>query len=419
MKAKFKLQVSAVILSILALTVAACAKGTPAPSSPAATTTTKAATSSSPTTAPTSKTTPATTAPSAKPSTTAAQTEWDKWKASYDAEIAKLVDGAKKEGGKLTVYLPQEDQAYFDETVKYMKKNYGVDVEFVALRSSDVQAKVAAEQTAGKVIGDYVQGGSSYARRLNEKGYFDHYLPPAAQEPGVKWLVDPLLDKNEAKFAGKGLTPVVAMSILGVAVNTQLVPAEKMPKSYKDFAIDPFWKGKKIVITDPRTDGQGQQTLYYLDKLFGREDPQILQKFAAQEPVFQQDNTIASRGVATGLYMAMIGSRLAWVQPLQPAPIKLIFMKEGGNSSIALGCIVKGTTHPNAAKLFLNFQLSKDGQRLYTEFGGRTPIRADVKPAADENNASKWGVLPQRSYDDESTVLPKYLDIAKQLWPIK
>ena len=61
------------------------------------------------------------------------------------------------------------------------------------------------------------------------------------------------------------------------------------------------------------------------------------------------------------------------------APIKAIDMKDGIVQLISpVAAVITGSPHPNAARLFMDWFVSKEGQTAYTKSSGAPPIRKDV-----------------------------------------
>jgi ABC-type Fe3+ transport system substrate-binding protein len=60
------------------------------------------------------------------------------------------------------------------------------------------------------------------------------------------------------------------------------------------------------------------------------------------------------------------------------APLKFLHPKEGGYLSESGISFINGAPHPNAAKLFLNWFLSREGQTLFSRTLPATPVRKDA-----------------------------------------
>jgi iron(III) transport system substrate-binding protein len=324
-----------------------------------------------------------------------AQGAGDDWKANYDAEIAKLAKAAKKEG-KVVIYAGTEPQPYMDAVRDYFDKNYSISVEFVKLRAMELWARIRAEAAAGKMMGDYHMSGSPVNRGVAMEGNYEYYIPPIVKEPSVTWHIDPLLDKEKKVYKGKAFPIAVYPDPNGVVINTRLIPAEKIPKTFEDF-LDPFFKGK-LAFHDPRVPGPGNLFFMYMDKLYGAG---YLNKFKEQNVTIERSYPIGIRATASGEYLMYIGVAARMVKGMEDAPIKLIY-PEGVVPSITMIGILKGSPHPNAARLYVNFALSKAGQEIAAKYGDRTPIRGDVTEVAKDANLTGRKILPLFSFEEDT-----------------
>ncbi|MBI2853382.1 MAG: extracellular solute-binding protein [Chloroflexi bacterium] len=337
----------------------------------------------------------------------------DEWKASYDAHIAELVAGSKKEGSKLVVYMGRELPAWYEQVTKYFKEKYGIDVEFMGLGAFEAASKIKAEVAAGKVTGDYQASGSSLARPMALDGFYQYYLPPAGLEPGINWFIDPLLDVKDPAFAGKAFSPIISVSMFGIMINTKLVPPDKEPKTWKDL-LDPAWKGK-LIMQDPSVSGSGNRIYWGMSKRYGAD---FLKQLVTQNLFIERNEANAARAVASGGYAMYIGSATTHLRQVEGSPVKVIF-PEGVVLSIDDVGVITGAPHLNAARLFANFQISKDGQEISTKYGERTPIRGDVKPALDILDTAGKKILYFQTYDDDVNLMPQLREQAKQIFNIK
>jgi len=156
--------------------------------------------------------------------------------------------------------------------------------------------------------------------------------------------------------------------------NTRQVKKEEVPKTYEEL-LEPKWKEKKISI-----DNEAYGLLSGLIRAWGKEKAvSYFRKLAAQEPVPMRGNTNRVQLTMAGEYPLIIayaptiqretskGAPIDWV-PLEPVAVQV--------NPVMLAA---KAPHPNAAKLFMDFVLSKEGQKLLVGFR-RIPVREDVEP---------------------------------------
>jgi iron(III) transport system substrate-binding protein len=154
--------------------------------------------------------------------------------------------------------------------------------------------------------------------------------------------------------------------------NTKLVNKEDVPKTYEEL-LAPKWKGRKISIDD-----SAYGLLAGLMRAWGKEKAvEYFKKLAAQDPVVQRGNTNRVQLTMAGEFPLIIayaptiqretskGHPMDWV-PLEPVPVQVNPMM-----------LAAKAPHPNAGKLFIDFLLSKEGQKMLVGFR-RIPVREDV-----------------------------------------
>jgi iron(III) transport system substrate-binding protein len=172
----------------------------------------------------------------------------------------------------------------------------------------------------------------------------------------------------------KGFWTSVYVNSIVLGYNTNLTKGQPIPRSYDDL-LQPRWRGRKISVDSTyATFLQGLISAWGKDKALD-----YLRKLAEQEPVVMRGSTVRAQLAAAGEFPLVIayaniiqyltekGAPLDWV-PLEPAVISVNTVMAGAK-----------TNHPNAAKLFIDFTLSKEGQEKLWDFQ-RIPSRSDVEP---------------------------------------
>ncbi len=164
----------------------------------------------------------------------------------------------------------------------------------------------------------------------------------------------------------------VTPNVLGF--NTHLVKKEEVPKTYEHL-LKPEWKGGKISI-----DVEGWALLSGLSREWGKDKTvAYLRRLAAQNPHIIRGQTTRANLLAAGEFPLAIsygqffeehekkGGPVGWV-PLEPVVTQVYPIMLAGKAP-----------HPNAAKLFIDFALSKQAQEMIRDFS-RIPTRTDVSP---------------------------------------
>ena len=149
---------------------------------------------------------------------------------------------------------------------------YGIKVELLEARASEVRERVRVEQAAGRFLGDLHHNGSTTTWLMTRDGNFQ----PHGAIPNIK-NVDPIYEPDDTKIPAE----VISYCLM---INKNLVKPADEPKSWKDL-LDPKWQGK-ILSDDYRALGGGAVFFLVMLKAFGSE---FHEKLAAQKPVFSRD----------------------------------------------------------------------------------------------------------------------------------
>ena len=180
-------------------------------------------------------------------------------KESWDDVVA----AGKKEGLVVWSFFGAPGDAT-QRQAKEFEKLYGIRVELVPARTGDFEARWNAERAAGKASIDIRSSGSPENRRLAARELDQSFgLLPAAAEPGVPWILDPLTDVK----AGNGHSLMTSAGGYFILVNNKLCPPGGGPRSYKELE-DPKYKGL-IVLSEPIGPSPGSRWAAYAWKAYG------------------------------------------------------------------------------------------------------------------------------------------------------
>jgi len=201
--------------------------------------------------------------------------------------------------------------------------------------------------------------------------------------------------------------------VIGIimAYNKNVLPTERAPKAWVDM-LRPEFKGRKLVIQDSAA-GTAVNQMYILEKLLG---PDFMKQWGAQQPVI-----VATSAQLIDLLVrgeALVGATVDHFRAFEPDAVKAgivgIYPREGMPLALAPIAIIKGAPHPNAAKLFIDFTLSHEGNTLLAhDIFGVYSNRNDVPPPAGQLPlAETKPLLPQNlaDYERASTSFPEHFD---------
>ncbi len=297
----------------------------------------------------------------------------------------KTVEAAKKEG-QLALYHSSVYDRLFEE---FEKKYPQIKLTKVMLRGAEASQRIMAEKRAGKHLVDLSLGGAwTMLSVFHKAGLLDPVkpemiLPEVADES--KWW------KGKHPFVDPEGSHIFAFNgelFLTTTYNTKLVnPAEF--KSYWDL-LNPKWKGKMVAV-DPavRSTGATLAFFYYTPEL----GPKFLrQLFGEMDLTMSRDARQVTDWVAAGKFAASLLGPVGWLNmpDAQRAGLPVAWF---GSGSFAEGfplssgsgnvCLFKDRPHPNAARLALNWLLSREGQIAYQKYylkyaDGRDSMRVDI-----------------------------------------
>jgi iron(III) transport system substrate-binding protein len=304
---------------------------------------------------------------------------------SLDAAIAKYYDAAKKEG-KLVVYGVGTAALYNPIHDAFVKRFPGIDLQGVDQRGRETREKIIAEQQSRNYVVDVAISGTDTQQELVKSGYVEDYQ--AADIGSVIPELVPPDRKNNPR----------TVTVFTVAINTNLVPPDQEPKKWSDF-FDPKWKGK-LEMDDPRGSGPGGTILSGVEALYGPEDTD--NKLAAQNLFFATQAGPLLDALARGEYAVYLSSAHTDViaQRQAGAPIKQLRPEEGVGITPINQALIKNAPHPNAAKLWIEWSLSEEGQKLLAD-QGYAPVRKGIETTQPEASVAGAKFLPRD--DDPET----------------
>ncbi len=261
---------------------------------------------------------------------------------------------------KLFVYTSMKESMIGGLKTAFMKKHPDVKLDFQSAGAGKLMAKIAAERESGKILADVLWTSEvPDFYQLKANGLLLPYIPAE-----IKALKNPLPDYD-------GSFTAVRLGTLGIAYNTRFI--KEAPKSWDDLK-KPAFKGA-YGIANPALSGTSYMSVAILSKTFGWGYFEALRANGAKmgKGSGQVVDDTASGDLVASLAVDYItldkidkGATLALVYP----PEMLVIPSPAA--------IFKGSPNVEAAKKFVDFVLSKEGQAIIAE-EGTLPVRADVK----------------------------------------
>jgi iron(III) transport system substrate-binding protein len=278
------------------------------------------------------------------------------------AERDKILDGAKREG-RLVLYTGMDTEEANLYTSEFSKKYPFIKSDIFRSNGEKVQARFVVEHRANVHNADIFQTSIIQVYQLKNSGLLAKYVSEeaAAYADGFK---DP-----QGHWTAFYQIPYV------IGYNTRLVAPKDAPASYEDL-LQPRWKGLVGLETEE------YQWFYHLVQIMGRDKGiAFMKKFAGQDLQMRKGHTLLAQLVAAGemaLATVVYSNRIERMKA-SGAPVDWVRFKGPTITAINAIAIPAKAPHPNAARLFVDFVLSKEGQNLLRGLR-RIPARADVLP---------------------------------------
>jgi iron(III) transport system substrate-binding protein len=275
------------------------------------------------------------------------------------------LDAAKREGE--IVFYASMNLAEANIMIAEFEKRYpSIKVKLNRAGSEKLLTRVLAEARAKRVTADVIQTVEFSMHILKRNGVLARHIAPG----------DYLYPKN---FKDEGFWTTVYYNPYVTAYNTRLVAPRMVPKSYDDL-LDPKWKGKMTM------EGTKADWFAGMLQIMGQERGlQYMRQLAKQDPMLREGHELLAQLVAAGEGFFDINIPASSVDRVKEkgAPIDWIALGEAPAIMVGIG-LASQAAHVNAAKLFIDFALSREGQRLQQGFG-RLVARTDLaseQPAA-------------------------------------
>jgi iron(III) transport system substrate-binding protein len=268
--------------------------------------------------------------------------------AAQTSDWPAIVASAKKEG-QLSVYGSGIVTKSLTEKFQAVT---GIKTNFLEGRTTEVRERIRTEHASGRVNADVTCNGAVTTTNMMREGAFTEHGPL------------PALANIKPPFRDNGMLLPYTANALALLVNSKLVTPEQEPKSWSDLT-DPRWKDK-MLLDEPRVGGVGYVFFAVTIEKLGRA---YQEAFAAQKPTIMADPALANRRIALGEFPLYVGFSFQDWKGLRGLPLRVVIPKEGALYSTLNAAIVKGAPHPNAARLFLNFLIEEEAQRVVTGLG--------------------------------------------------
>ncbi len=278
------------------------------------------------------------------------------------AQDAKLVDAAKKEGGKVVIYGSLETPVV-EGVIQAFRKRTGITAEYWRASAMSVMNRAMTEYRAGKPGYDVLLNNSDPLVIMANDGMIAKYDSPTTKKY-PKDQIDPRLG------------PITRYGIVGIVYHKGLVKAEDAPKSIEDL-VNPKYKGM-LVMADPTLHVTTIQWLSSLNKIMAKE---------------KGDKTFV---------------KFAYSAAQSGAPVDYVRVDRmlGDSHFVVLG---NKAPHSNSGKAFVDFYLDDESMKILAqsgEFVNRKGIYPPL-PGAEKIQYVQMEVLEAKVFEDKKKEFEK------------
>ncbi|MGB7951246.1 MAG: extracellular solute-binding protein [Candidatus Binatia bacterium] len=268
-----------------------------------------------------------------------------------------------KEEGQVLLYtsLAGSDTKAFSSA--FEKAYPGVKLDIYRASGTTLLQKILTENRAGNEFVDAVMTEDAVLHVLKGKNLLAKFDSPERAA-------------FDARFKDKdGFWTDVYPTVHSIPYNTKLVAQKDVPKRYTDL-LDPKWKGKL---------GLNKNNYMFIAALldfYGKEKGEdFLKKLAQQNPQVRSGGTLTATLVGAGELPIAFSVNANNVENVKEkgSPVDWARIEDPLYGEPHPAAVMANAARPNAARLLVEFAISKQGQELMAKLG-KVPGRGDVKP---------------------------------------
>ena len=333
--------------------------------------------------------------------------------ADWQQEWQKTLSEARKEGEVLLYggYNP----IYREHMTVFEKRYAGIQVRYTPGGGTQHATRILSERRVGRFLADVVMGGAS-TFQVYPEGTFDPIRP---------MLLLPEVTDKSAWMGGdlsfvdaKGMYVVTAMGSVGqrLAYNTKLVDPKSI-RAWRDL-LNPKWKGKIVRLHRPGSVSDTLIFFYHTPSL----GPEFISRLYKETGIVHTENLRQGiNWLAEGKFLLYLDGSGQSITEAAKRGLSIDFVpqafEEGEIISGGYCCagILNRRPHPNAAKIFINWLLSKEAQATWQKLVGENSLRIDipkddVPPEVVPRKGASYFHVNQAKYHQ-----PKDLDVIRKI----
>ena len=270
------------------------------------------------------------------------------------ASDPEMIAAARKEGS-VNWYTTQIVNQFAKPAAERFEQSYGIKVNFTRNDPSAIVLRIMGEAKSGKTQADVFDSAPAVSA-LKSEGLVLHWIPEAASRFNKKYV------------DSEGFWTATNFYVLTPAFNTELVKKGSQPKTWNDL-LDPRWKGKIAWASQLPTAGAAGFVGLVVTEMGEDQGLAFLKKLSLQNitPLGVTSRQVVDQMISGEYELALqIFNHHPVISANKGAPVDWIAMNPSFEYASPVA-ITKNSPHPNAAKLFVEFLVSPEGQTLYRD----------------------------------------------------
>ena len=338
---------------------------------------------------------------------------------AQEVDWSRLVSAAKQEGVVVVAMSPSQARRTF--FLRQWKEDYPEIQLSLTNAPRSFVPQLVAERSAGKFLWDVYAGGPNTGISLIKAGMLDPLMPefvlPENQDLADFGGADDAFFDPEKKYM---LSLVVDLT--APAYNAKLIAPAKAQALGLKLLLEPEMKDK-ITWYDPRTEGPGGPFLVLIARVLGEES--LKRILTVQDPVFVPNLNDVATALVRGRALVGMGSKPREIMvPFRQAGLDVDIRPLGNTPETAYRttdgatlAVIRNRPHPNAARLFVNWEMSKRISALMAKLTEYPSRRASVPPPDPDNVPIRGAAYVDAQRDENDALMRHWQAELKRLRP--
>jgi len=333
-----------------------------------------------------------------------------------EVEVAEdTTDSGEAEEAEVEVAIQPDDEMVLSMYVAYggpdiiaeeFEKATGIKVEYLTMSSGEVITRLMAEKENPQTDVWFGGGSDAFIQAVDE-GLLDLYDSPNREN------VDSAFRDADGYWTG------VSLVVVGFLGNADRLTDKglDMPTTWAELA-DPIYKDE-LMASSPNTSGTAYTTVSGILQIMGEENGwTFLDEMYANIPYLEKSGSAPGKDALAGEYAIGVVPDPHNLPLNNPdAPLLQVFPEDGVLAWPSPVAIVHGAKHPNNAKIFIDWVLSPEGQKVLMAASPRVPTTSVETiagvPSIDDLNLIaydhiKWGAERDRVIEEFNNRYPQY-----------